>query len=101
MFIYISDVKFDLQHKKLPEANDLVTGSTDVQPLDEVKQEYDPEISLKKNPPKQWELDVRALISTKKWLQNYGLKKNKLDIKHLLPTIGFKHCDGKFLSLLY
>ena len=35
----------------------------------------DPEISMAKTPSKDWEMDVRGLISTKKWLQNYGLKK--------------------------
>ena len=41
-----------------------------------------------------WQLDVRPLVSTKKWLSNYGLKKNKLDIVSLMEAIGFKKRDG-------
>ncbi|ESO98870.1 hypothetical protein LOTGIDRAFT_114133, partial [Lottia gigantea] len=41
----------------------------------------------------RWELDVSPLISTKSWLKNYGLKKNKLNMYHILPTIGFKLSD--------
>ena len=53
------------------------------------------EIDLRLEPTKDWEVDVRGLVSTKKWLQNYGLKKNRLSMYHLLPQIGFKHADGK------
>lgn len=60
--------------------------------------EYDPAISEKKTPSREWELDVRSLISTKKWLQNYGLRKNKLTLKQILPTIGFKHSDGRSIT---
>jgi len=44
-----------------------------------------------------WELDVRGQVSTKKWLSNYGLKKNKLDIKSLMQAVGFKKRDGLYL----
>ena len=54
-----------------------------------------PELSLERSPSKDWELDIRPLISTKKWLHNYGLKKNRLDMFHILPQIGFKHSDRK------
>ena len=43
----------------------------------------------------RWELDVRGLVSTKKWLANYGLKRNKLDMKSLMEAVGFKKRDGK------
>ncbi|KAH9498636.1 von Willebrand factor A domain-containing protein 3B, partial [Bulinus truncatus] len=43
--------------------------------------------------PKEWELDVRPLISSQKWLQNYGLKKNRLQINQILLSIGFKISD--------
>lgn len=71
-------------------------GATNVISSDEV---YNPEISMKKSPPKTWELDVRALISSKKWLQNYGLKRNRLTYHTILPTIGFKQRDGKYLTV--
>ncbi|XP_059179164.1 von Willebrand factor A domain-containing protein 3B-like isoform X2 [Physella acuta] len=48
---------------------------------------------VKPQRPKEWELDVRPLISSKKWLQNYGLKKNRLQLNQILPTIGFKMSD--------
>lgn len=57
--------------------------------------DYNPEVSIKKTPSKEWELDVRALISSKKWLQNYGLHKNKLAMEQILPAIGFKMSEGK------
>ena len=63
--------------------------------IQEDKQTYNPEISLATNPTKNWEIDVRGLISTKKWLQTYGLKRNRLDLHHLMPKLGFKHSDGK------
>lgn len=56
---------------------------------------YNPEISMKMSPPKHWEVDVKGLVSTEKWLQNYGLKRNRLDMFHLLPLLGFKHSDGR------
>ena len=61
----------------------------------EEKVKYNPELSLTTNPTRDWEIDVRGLINTKKWLQTYGLKRNRLDLHHLMPKLGFKHCDGK------
>ncbi|CAD5114251.1 DgyrCDS3392 [Dimorphilus gyrociliatus] len=54
---------------------------------------FDPEISIDRVPPKEWEVDVKGLVSTRKWLSNYGLKRNRLDMHHLLPLIGFRHSD--------
>lgn len=59
-----------------------------------------PELSLAMTPTKEWETDVRALISTKKWLSIYGLKKNRLDMFHIMPQIGFKHSEGKTIYIL-
>ncbi|RUS89184.1 hypothetical protein EGW08_003063, partial [Elysia chlorotica] len=53
----------------------------------------DEEIAMKTGPPREWELDVRSLISSKRWLQNYGLKKNRLQLNQILPAIGFKLSD--------
>ncbi|XP_071086987.1 von Willebrand factor A domain-containing protein 3B-like [Haliotis cracherodii] len=40
-----------------------------------------------------WELDVKPLTSSKKWLKSYGLKKNRLTLNHILPAIGFQLND--------
>ena len=59
---------------------------------------YNPEISIKAQPSRLWEIDVRCLVSTKKWLCNYGLKKNRLKMFHIMPQIGFRQSDGKSVS---
>ncbi|CAH1777455.1 unnamed protein product [Owenia fusiformis] len=92
---YSENVKFDIPDKgkkystgpKSP-----VTGAADI-PSDGAIEVYNPEINMKKAPPKEWELDVKGMISTKKWLANYGLRRNRLDMHHVLPQIGFKHSD--------
>ena len=78
---------FDTSHQD----ENLVTLAT----TGEEDEKYNPAVSEKKTQSNDWELDVRSLISSKKWLQNYGLKKNKMTMHQLLPTIGFKHSDGK------
>lgn len=62
-------------------------------------EDYNPEVSVKKTPSQEWELDVRPLISTRKWLLNYGLHKNKLTMGQLLPAIGFKMSEGNSMFL--
>ena len=83
-----SEVSFDLTSRSLNEA-----PSSVIVPSHE---EYNPEVSMKKTPSKDWELDVRPMISTKKWLQNYGLQRNRLSLFQLLPTIGFKMSDSEW-----
>lgn len=78
-------MKFDISHKN---GTSLRLGRKE-RPKD------DEEVASPKSPPRGWELDVRCLISSKKWLQNYGLKKNRLELHQILPAIGFKLCDGK------
>ncbi|XP_067145805.1 von Willebrand factor A domain-containing protein 3B [Apteryx mantelli] len=39
----------------------------------------------------QWDLDVQPLISSSKWLQLHGLKRNKLSLSQILSQIGFQH----------
>ncbi|XP_016155190.1 PREDICTED: von Willebrand factor A domain-containing protein 3B isoform X2 [Ficedula albicollis] len=39
----------------------------------------------------QWRTDVQSLISSSKWLQRYGLKRNKLSLSQILSQIGFQH----------
>ena len=92
----VADVKFDLTPPRSGSpASSYHSVTSDIIESDDVIS--DPEISMAKTPSKDWEMDVRGLISTKKWLQNYGLKKNRLDMRHILPQIGFKHADGTFI----
>ncbi|XP_076215216.1 von Willebrand factor A domain-containing protein 3B [Aptenodytes patagonicus] len=39
----------------------------------------------------QWDMDVQPLISSSKWLQLHGLKRNKLTLSQILSQIGFQH----------
>ncbi|XP_042644192.1 von Willebrand factor A domain-containing protein 3B [Tyto alba] len=39
----------------------------------------------------QWDMDVQALVSSSKWLQLHGLKRNKLSLSQILSQIGFQH----------
>ena len=88
----IPEVSFDMNTRCLNETpSSVIVKSED---------DYNPEVSIKKTPSKEWELDVRALISTKKWLQNYGLHKNKLAMQQILPVIGFKMSEGKIWTSL-
>lgn len=41
----------------------------------------------------KWEPDVRMLLSTSQWLKIHGLKRHKLDMGQILPSIGFRHSD--------
>ncbi|XP_053913016.1 von Willebrand factor A domain-containing protein 3B [Cuculus canorus] len=73
-----SDYAFDSKHRQDPE---------------------DPHEAPKKNskekerrlPVTQWDMDVQLLTSSSKWLQIYGLKRNKLSLSHILSQIGFQH----------
>ncbi|XP_054705296.1 von Willebrand factor A domain-containing protein 3B isoform X4 [Grus americana] len=39
----------------------------------------------------QWDIDVQPLVSSSKWLQLHGLKRNKLSLSQILSQIGFQH----------
>ena len=91
LFFFLLDVKFDLEPRK--QLSTIANGTSNE------KNSAPAEISIQTQPSKEWELDVRGLVSTKKWLQNYGLKKNRMDIHNILPQIGFKHSDGKHLLI--
>ena len=41
-----------------------------------------------------WELDVKPLISSTRWLQVHGLKRNRLTMTQILSAVGFKHSEG-------
>jgi len=49
-----------------------------------------------------WELDVKPLISSTRWLQVHGLKRNRLTMAQILSAIGFKHSEGmaKLIEML-
>ncbi|XP_019340655.1 von Willebrand factor A domain-containing protein 3B isoform X2 [Alligator mississippiensis] len=47
----------------------------------------------------QWDLDVQPLISSSKWLQLYGLKRNKLSLSQILSQIGFQHREDYVSTL--
>uniref|UniRef100_A0A4W3JUJ2 Uncharacterized protein n=3 Tax=Callorhinchus milii TaxID=7868 RepID=A0A4W3JUJ2_CALMI len=46
-----------------------------------------------------FEPDVRTLISSPKWLQLHGLKRNKLTLSQILSHIGFKHKEDYVYGL--
>ncbi|XP_072040207.1 von Willebrand factor A domain-containing protein 3B-like isoform X2 [Amphiura filiformis] len=56
-------------------------------------------IKLKPQPKQTWEPDVKSMISTKKWLSTYGLRRNRLSLDQILGSIGFKHSDDYDHSL--
>uniref|UniRef100_A0A670Y096 Uncharacterized protein n=1 Tax=Pseudonaja textilis TaxID=8673 RepID=A0A670Y096_PSETE len=47
----------------------------------------------------EWDLDVQPLISSAKWLQLYGLKKNKMTFSQIFSQIGFQHKED-YVSIL-
>ncbi|XP_034287246.2 von Willebrand factor A domain-containing protein 3B isoform X2 [Pantherophis guttatus] len=47
----------------------------------------------------RWDLDVQTLISSAKWLQLYGLKKNKMTFSQIFSQIGFQHKED-YVSVL-
>lgn len=55
---------------------------------------FNPEVSVKTDPSRRWDSDVATLVSTKKWLQMYGLKRSRLDLETLIRQIAFRHSDG-------
>ncbi|XP_076467947.1 von Willebrand factor A domain-containing protein 3B-like isoform X2 [Babylonia areolata] len=82
---FSSAVKFDISHKS-GHSNALQSGR--VKDVGEAE-----EINLQTSPPKEWEVDVRPQVSTQKWLQLYGLRKYRLKMEQILPSIGFKLSD--------
>jgi hypothetical protein len=39
---------------------------------------------------------AQAVISAEEWIVQHGFRSRKLDLRHWLPAIGFKHCQGLF-----
>ncbi|XP_009470911.1 PREDICTED: von Willebrand factor A domain-containing protein 3B [Nipponia nippon] len=73
-----SDYAFDSKHRKDPE---------DAHEAHK-KKSKERERSLAVS---QWDMDVQPLISSSKWLQLHGLKRNKLSLSQILSQIGFQH----------
>ncbi|XP_068251272.1 von Willebrand factor A domain-containing protein 3B [Nyctibius grandis] len=47
----------------------------------------------------QWDMDVQPLVSSSKWLQLHGLKRNKLSLSQILSQVGFQHRKGYVTTL--
>ncbi|XP_064931553.1 von Willebrand factor A domain-containing protein 3B isoform X4 [Columba livia] len=72
------DYAFDLKHVQDPE------DSHEAHKKKSKEEERRPAVS-------QWDVDVQPLISSAKWLQVHGLKRNKLSLSQILSQIGFQH----------
>lgn len=72
---------FDLKHMQDPE------DSHEAHKKKSKEEERRPAVS-------QWDVDVQPLISSAKWLQVHGLKRNKLSLSQILSQIGFQHRKG-------
>lgn len=72
---------FDLKHMQDPE------DSHEAHKKKSEEKERRPAVS-------QWDADVQPLISSAKWLQVHGLKRNKLSLSQILSQIGFQHRKG-------
>ena len=88
----VSDVSFDIDYK-ISDLSKLKLGL--VESTEKAVEEYNPEVSVQKTPAQQWEMDVRSLVNSKKWLSQYGLRRSKLTLYQILPVIGFKVSDGR------
>ncbi|KAM6098494.1 von Willebrand factor A domain-containing protein 3B [Theristicus caerulescens] len=73
-----SDYAFDLKHRKDPK------GAHEAHKKKSKEKERRLAVS-------QWDMDVQPLISSSKWLQLHGLKRNKLSLSQILSQIGFQH----------
>ncbi|XP_074913343.1 von Willebrand factor A domain-containing protein 3B [Buteo buteo] len=73
-----SDYAFDSKHRQDPE------DSHKAHKKKSEEKERRPAVS-------QWDTDVQPLVSSSKWLQLHGLKRNKLSLSQILSQIGFQH----------
>ncbi|KAM4904384.1 LOW QUALITY PROTEIN: von Willebrand factor A domain-containing protein 3B [Sylvia borin] len=73
-----SDYAFDSKHRQDPEDSHKVHK----------KKSKEEERRLAVS---QWRRDVQSLVSSSKWLQRYGLKRNKLSLSQILSQVGFQH----------
>ncbi|XP_069626106.1 von Willebrand factor A domain-containing protein 3B [Haliaeetus albicilla] len=73
-----SDYAFDSKHRQDPE------DSHKAHKKKSKEKERRPAVS-------QWDTDVQPLVSSSKWLQLHGLKRNNLSLSQILSQIGFQH----------
>lgn len=108
MFL-LTDATFDLRPRK-GSGSDTPAEMEIARPLDDTLSEaiaahavslvaiaetpFNPEVSVRTDPTRQWDQSVSELVSTKKWLQLYGLKRSRLDLESLIRQIAFRHSDG-------
>ncbi|VDH98103.1 Hypothetical predicted protein [Mytilus galloprovincialis] len=92
---YSDHVSFDIEYKT-PYASKIQVG---IENTERAVEEYNPEVSLQKTPTQTWEMDVRSLVNSKKWISQYGLRRSKLTLYQVLPVIGFKVSDDFDRSL--
>ena len=93
---YSDHVSFDIGYKS---ADYSTINVGPVNNTERAVEEYNPEVSLQKTPAQTWEMDVRSLVNSKKWLSQYGLRRSKLTLYQVLPVIGFKVSDDFDRSL--
>uniref|UniRef100_A0A663LX09 von Willebrand factor A domain containing 3B n=1 Tax=Athene cunicularia TaxID=194338 RepID=A0A663LX09_ATHCN len=74
-----SDYAFDSQHRQDPEDSHKAHKK-------KFLKEKERRLSVS-----QWDTDIQPLISSSKWLQLHGLKRNKLSLSQILSRIGFQH----------
>lgn len=79
-FLFTSDA-FDSKHRQDPEASQEAHKKK--------SKEKERRLAIS-----QWDTDVQALVSSSKWLQLHGLKRNKLSLSQILSQIGFQHRKG-------
>ncbi|XP_052630044.1 von Willebrand factor A domain-containing protein 3B [Harpia harpyja] len=73
-----SDCAFDSKHKQDPEDSHKAHKKK--------SKEKERRVAVS-----QWDTDVQPLVSSSKWLQLHGLKRNKLSLSQILSQIGFQH----------
>lgn len=80
LFLFIVDV-FDSRHRQDPENS-------------HEAHKQKPKEKERRLAVSQWDMDVQSLVSSSKWLQLHGLKRNKLSLSQILSQIGFQHRKG-------
>jgi len=53
---------------------------------------------MKLYPSKAWNPDSRLQVSTRQWLNKYGLKAQNLDSTTLFPKLGFSRLESYLIN---
>lgn len=80
LFLFTTDA-FDSKHTQDPEDSHEARGKK--------SEEKERRLAVSR-----WHIDVQPLVSSSKWLQLHGLKRNKLSLSQILSQIGFQHRKG-------